>query len=276
MRHPSESLSSADDTVDLSAGDEELLTLSADEIEAAYERALHAITAAEQVMSVEKDDLPCDGTFEEQRPHSTDSTAQAVSTASRFAAEEAHADRPGAAVAAAETLIQPRQVIEAALFVGGASLTTKRLGSILGEGTSAEDVEELVASLNSQYAREYRPYEIRLGEGGYRLTLREAFEAVQDRVYGNSPKDVKLSQEAMEVLAFVAYRQPVNRDDLEETGKSNPTTLIRQLMRRQLVQLERSEADANDVTYHTTPRFLELFGLRSLKDLPLPEDFVLK
>jgi segregation and condensation protein B len=100
------------------------------------------------------------------------------------------------------------------LFVGGQALTGKRLADLLGHGFVVEQVEEMIAALNEQYTRENRPYEIRLSEGGYRMVLRAEFERVRHRVHGLGPKDVKLSQDALEVLALVAYQQPVTRVDV--------------------------------------------------------------
>jgi segregation and condensation protein B len=95
-------------------------------------------------------------------------------------------------------------------------------------------------------------------------------------VYGLGPKDVKLSQDALEVLALVAYQQPVTRVDVEATGKPNAAALLRQLLRRELIRLERGDGSADDVRYFTTSRFLQLFGLASLDDLPRAEDVVFK
>lgn len=162
--------------------------------------------------------------------------------------------------------VQPRQVLEALLFVGGQPLTTRQLADALGGEFPHEEVDELIDALNHSYFVQNRPYEVRLGEGGYRLTLRSEFERVRNRVYGQGPREVRLSQDALEILAFVAYQQPVDRSAVDETGKKNAGGLLRQLLRLELVALTRDEE--GNVTYHTTSRFLELFGLGSIDDLP--------
>jgi segregation and condensation protein B len=63
---------------------------------------------------------------------------------------------------------------------------------------------------------------------------------------------------------------------VEQTGKAHAPAVLRQLLRRELISLQRGEGGKDDVTYHTTPRFLQLFGLGSLDDLPLPEDLMFK
>ncbi|MCA9052761.1 MAG: SMC-Scp complex subunit ScpB, partial [Planctomycetaceae bacterium] len=166
--------------------------------------------------------------------------------------------------------VTPRQIVEALLFVGGRPLTSRQIADVLGGSHTPDRVDDLVSDLNREYARQQRPYEMRLGEGGYRLQVTAPYEKVRARVFGIGPREVKLAQNALEVLALVAYQQPVSREEVEATGIKGAAGLLRQLLRRQLVELHRGEDGTAD-TYRTTDRFLELFGLRSLKDLPRPE-----
>ena len=100
------------------------------------------------------------------------------------------------------------------------------------------------------------------------LALREAFAGVRNRVFGVGPREVKLSQDALGILALVAYKQPVTREDAEATGRKNAGGLLSQLVRRQLIAIHRDENDPKQITYHTTPRFLSVFGIGSLDELP--------
>jgi segregation and condensation protein B len=174
------------------------------------------------------------------------------------------------------TRVTPRQIIEAALFVGGAPLTAKRLGSILGGEFDHEFVDRTIEDLNQLYGRQARPYEVRLGEGGYRLQLRPEFDRIRHRVYGLGPKEVKLSQEALELLALVAYKQPISPEEIEECGRPNAGGVLRQLLRRELIAIHRAEDDPKAVKYATTPRFLQLFGLTEIDELPRADELSLK
>lgn len=169
-----------------------------------------------------------------------------------------------------------RQVLEAALFVGGELLSTKTLVRLLRNEFTPEFIDSALDSLNRQYAEEGRPYEIRMADGGWELALRPAFERVRHRVYGLGPKEVKLSQEALEVLAVVAYHQPISSDEIVALGKASPGGALRQLLRRELVAIERGEGGRKDVKYRTTERFLQLFDLRDLRDLPEAEEIAFK
>jgi segregation and condensation protein B len=175
-----------------------------------------------------------------------------------------------------DAAIRPEQVIEAALFVGGTALTTKKLRSLLQGNCDADLIEQAIDTLNVRYEREERPYEIRLAEGGYRLLLRSEYRKIQNRVFGLGPKEVRLSQDSLEVLALVAYKQPVTKQAIEAEGKDNAASVLRQLLRRELIQIERNGGSRKDVKYRTSPRFLSLFGLGSLDELPQAGDFEMK
>lgn len=166
-----------------------------------------------------------------------------------------------------EPIISVEQVVEALLFVGGAPLPVRKFQDVLGGAQTPEQVETMIESLNARYRMQRRPYQVGLVEGGYQLQLLNEFESIRGRAYGHGPKEVKLAQDALEVLAYIAYRQPVSRDGLQEIEKPNASALVRQLLRRQLVYIDRSDPEVGE-QYRTTGRFLEVFGLTSLEDLP--------
>lgn len=221
---------------------------SGNDIEQAYQRALDAMGAVE---------WPAETESQRDAPVATEQSATPAAPA-KSAGSPHDAD-------SAEPQVTPEQVAEAVLFVGGSPITAKRLGSLLGGQNSAETVETLIDDLNHKYVSQNRPYEIRLGEGGYRMVLRGEFEGVRNKVFGAGPREVRLSQDVLEVLALVAYHQPVTQAQIESTGRKNVGNLLRQLLRRELVAIERVE---QGVEYHTTPRFLSLFGLGGLDELP--------
>ena len=172
--------------------------------------------------------------------------------------------------------VTPRQIIEAALFVGGTTLTTRKLCSLLRDDFDPEFVDGVIDELNRQYATENCPYEIQFGRGGFRMALRTEFEPVRNRVYGYGPREIKLSQEALEILSLVAYKQPITQSDIEQLHEPNAKGMLRQLLRRELLTIERTDSTNRDVTYRTSPRFLQVFGLSDLEELPQAEDLEFK
>jgi segregation and condensation protein B len=102
--------------------------------------------------------------------------------------------------------------------------------------------------------------------------LRPRFRPVVERLYGQM-REARLSPPAIEVLSLVAYRQPVTKQEMDSIRGAESGALIRQLVRRNLIAVvQRGEAGRREVFYGTTPRFLELFLLTSLDDLPQTAD----
>jgi len=249
---------------------------SMDEIEAAYLRALESTDLAESRVLTELEGLSekCspDGLLE-----SAESALPSLSTAEEHSTELLESSLPSESDT--EDAQQPRtsveQVVEALLFVGGGPLLVKKILDVLGGTHSPEQIEQILETLNTRYQAQHRPYEIRLVEGGYQLSLVSEYESLRARAYGHGPKEVKLAQDVLELLALIAYQQPVTRTNLEESGKQNVPGLLRQLLRRELIRVDRTDPEIGEC-YRTTPRFLELFGLSSLEDLPQAGTFQFK
>jgi segregation and condensation protein B len=165
----------------------------------------------------------------------------------------------------------PLRIIEALLFVGGTPLTPERAAEVI-RGLSLAQFEEAVHTLNQTYHQQGRPYQARKQDQGYVLALRPDYRFVIGKLYGGM-REARLSTAAVEVLAVVAYRQPVTKQEVDSLRGHESAALLRQLLRRGLIAVAgRAESGGREVRYGTTPRFLELFGLRSLDDLPETED----
>ena len=165
----------------------------------------------------------------------------------------------------------PLRIVEALLFVGGPPLTAQRAGEIV-RNLSAEQYRKIVDELNRDYRRQGRPYLIQTSEPGCTLTLKPWFHAVQERLAA-SPREARLTAGARDVLALIAYRQPVSRADIDSQRGADSRGPLQQLVRLGLVAVTRSaEKPDKDAVYSTTPRFLELVGLNSLDDLPQTGD----
>jgi segregation and condensation protein B len=172
---------------------------------------------------------------------------------------------------AAETPPPPARIIEALLFAGGPPLTAAQACDLI-RGLTAEQFHAAVESLNLDYRRQGRPYTIMPQGPGHALTLRPRFSKVAERLHGGT-REARLSPAAIDVLALVAYRQPATRQEVDSLRGADSGALLKQLVRRGLLAVvPRADASAREVAYGTTPRFLELFGLTSLDDLPRTQD----
>lgn len=166
----------------------------------------------------------------------------------------------------------PRSILEAMLFVGNLQnepLTSAQAADLM-RGVTPDEIPDLVDELNQRYAANGAPYQIVSEGAGYRLALRQAFYDVRDRFYGRV-REARLSQAAVDVLAIVAYRQPITSEEINKVRGRPTSGVLSQLVRRQLLCIQRP-GHRQPPIYRTTDRFLELFGLESLEDLPQAED----
>ena len=125
-----------------------------------------------------------------------------------------------------------------------------------------------VDALNRRYKAQRRPYSLQPKDGGYTLVLRPQFRSLREKLFGG-PREARLSQPALDVLSLVAYRQPVEKTEIDALRGVDSGGVLRLLVRLGLAAvLRRGEAGHSEVAYGTTPRFLTLFHLGSLDDLP--------
>jgi len=167
----------------------------------------------------------------------------------------------------------PRSIVEAMLFVGhpeGESLTSQKMAELM-RGVHAREVDELVRDLNEQYSRDACPYTIEGHGAGYRLALIPEFAIARERL-ANRVREARLSQAAIEVLALVAYNASITGEEISRLRGRASGAILAQLVRRQLLKVERPEENRRVARYSTTGRFLSLFGLESLADLPRSQE----
>lgn len=171
--------------------------------------------------------------------------------------------------------VTPRMIVEGLLFVGdaeGRPLSNRQLAAHIRDVTP-DEVDDIVRQLNAGYQRDGAAYEIAEHSGGYRLQLRNELSRVRDRFRGRV-RAARLTPQALEVLAIVAYRQGVTVDELNRLRSVQSYAILCQLVRRQLVRVERSGPPARVARYFTTPRFNQLFGVASPEELPRGEEIV--
>ena len=170
--------------------------------------------------------------------------------------------------------LSPVSIFEAMLFVGDKEnrpLHNDKAAELM-RNVSPEEIDAAAFELNRRYATWNCPYEIVKEEQGYRLTLREDFESVRTKFYGRI-KEAKLTQSAIDVLSIVAYKQPITAEEVQAIRKQPSGQILTQLVRRDLLGSTREIKDKHRITYYnTTQRFLRLFGLENIDDLPFSED----
>ena len=192
--------------------------------------------------------------------------------------QEADSDATDSVVAREkdEGVATPESIIEAALFVGhpeNRSLSEERLASLMRDVTP-EEVVETIDSLNESYREAEQGIRIIRDEQGYRMTIAPAVEKVR-RSFLGKVREAKLSQAAIEVLALVAYQPGVTTQIVQDQRGRESGSLLNQLVRRRLLEMRREKPkDGGRAVphYYPTERFLQLFGLETLEDLPQVEE----
>jgi segregation and condensation protein B len=162
-------------------------------------------------------------------------------------------------------------LLEAALFLAKIPMSSRKLAQLAGlpEGTRTR---QLIRELNKRYDKDQSAFCIAEVAEGFQLRTRPEFAAWLVRMQ-EIPSTVRLSNPAMETLTVIAYRQPIPRAEIERIRGVQCGDLIRQLWDQDLVKpLGRSEELGRPFLYGTTPKFLQVFGLSSLKDLPVLEE----
>jgi segregation and condensation protein B len=156
--------------------------------------------------------------------------------------------------------------LEAVLFLAHEPLNTRKLARLahLADGTEART---LIRRLNRLYDAAGSAFRAEELAGGFQLMSRPKFGSWLRRL--NLPAPVRLSAPALETLAVVAYRQPVPRAEIEAIRGVDCAEILRQLMDRDLVRTAgRAGELGRPYLYATTRRFLQVFGLRHIDDLP--------
>ena len=159
-----------------------------------------------------------------------------------------------------------KAVIEAILFAGGEPVSINRLTSVCE--IDSETLKFLINSLNSRYEDTGSALCIKKLENCYQLCTREEF-APEIRKALDLHRNKPLSDSAMEVLAVIAYNQPVSKGFVEKVRGVNSSYLINSLVEKGLVEEDgRLDIIGKPTAYRTTDAFLRCFGLDSLENLP--------
>ena len=172
--------------------------------------------------------------------------------------------------------VTPEAIIEAALFVGhpeNQSFTEQRLASLMRDVTP-DEVVEIIKQLNESYRQAEQALRIVSDEQGFRMTIAPAVEGIRKSFLGKV-REARLSQSAIEVLALVAYQPGITSQIVQDQRGRDSGAILSQLVRRQLLEMRREKPEDGSRKiphYYPTERFLNLFGLDSLEDLPLVEE----
>lgn len=167
-----------------------------------------------------------------------------------------------------------KAVLEGLLFiVGDDGITIDQIASVLS--LDIESVKQLILSLKEEYQSEDRGLRIDYLGNSLKLTTKNEHKDYYKKLIEES--DNILSEQALEVLAIVAYNQPVTRLEVEIIRGINSVSLLKRLVSKGFIKESgRKDTVGNPILYKTTNEFLDYFGINSIDELPTLEQGELK
>jgi segregation and condensation protein B len=164
---------------------------------------------------------------------------------------------------------QIKAILEGLIFVSEAPLTLERMKEVLG--IQKRDLQRLLSGLKEEYARGERGFLLTEVAEGYQFRTRPELADWVKKL--KKTKAAGMSQPALETLAIVAYRQPLVRTDIEKIRGVDSGGVLRTLLERKLVKIiGKKDVPGKPLVYGTSKKFLEVFGLKDLSELPTLKD----
>jgi len=161
---------------------------------------------------------------------------------------------------------EKQHIVEALILGSPDPISAQRVAAVIPYCKPGH-VPKVVEALNSEYAEQGRAFEIHQVAGGYQMRTLPAYANYLGQIQPQRP--LRLSKAALETLAIVAYRQPVTRADIEDIRGVDAGAVVRSLLERKLLKLAgHKEVPGRPMLYATSRRFLEVFSLERIEDLP--------
>ena len=170
-----------------------------------------------------------------------------------------------------------KQHIEALIFVSPQAISLQEIQGVLREvldkKVKEDDILEVIKSLQEKYAADDYAFELVEIAEGYQFMTKGAYHNTI-AIHLKQTTKKRLTRAALETLAIVAYKQPVNKSDLEAIRGVNCDYALQKLLEKELVIITgRSEGPGRPLLYSTSEKFMDYLGIKSLTDLPKPKDF---
>ena len=161
---------------------------------------------------------------------------------------------------------EKRRIIEALILSSPEPISAQKLSEMIPYCKPGQ-AKDLVNELNTEYAEQDRAFEIWEVAGGFQIRTRAEFSGYLQKL--QKERALRLSPAALETLAIIAYRQPTTRAEIEDVRGVDAGATLRSLLERRLIRIAgQREVPGRPLLYGTTRRFLEVFGIENLKNLP--------
>ena len=166
-----------------------------------------------------------------------------------------------------------RAIVEALVFASPEPVTPRQIGSILGEAVPRDSWRDALKQLGEEYAQDGSGLQLIEVAGGYQITTRpDLNDWVRELVDPKAP--TRLSIQALETLAVIAYKQPTTLPEIIELRGVKSAGVVKTLLEKRLIKIVgRKPVVGRPILYGTSKQFLLQFGLKNVKELPEIEEF---
>jgi segregation and condensation protein B len=165
-----------------------------------------------------------------------------------------------------------RAVLEALIFASPQPITPREIAQVMG-GVPKEAWKQALEEIREEYARDGRGLQLIEVAGGYQITTRPEYnDWIRELIDPKAP--TRLSIQALETLAVIAYKQPATLPEIIELRGVKSGGVLKTLLEKRLIRIVgRKEVVGRPILYGTTKEFLLHFGLKDLAELPKIEEF---
>ncbi|MCX6112461.1 MAG: SMC-Scp complex subunit ScpB [Proteobacteria bacterium] len=161
-----------------------------------------------------------------------------------------------------------KSIIESILFVAEKPVTVDKLYEVFDKEVEKDIITSTLEEMKTVYDSEQNNgIKLEMAASGWQLRTKEDNQAWIKNMENIKP--IRISTSALETLAIIAYKQPINKAEIDKIRGVDSTHLFKTLLERNLIRISgRSELPGKPLLYTTTPEFLEIFGLNDLNELP--------
>lgn len=184
--------------------------------------------------------------------------------------KEEERDKSASQQAQIQARLQVKRLVEALLFSSNEPITFDKIREVADQlyPLKPRHLKEILLELQNEYLSEQRGFRLEEIAQGYMLRTCEEFSSYIELLYRNKRTE-KLTQAAAEVLAIIAYRQPITRPQIEGIRGVDSSGVVASLCERGLIHpVGKMEAPGRPTLYGITSEFLSHFGLKNIQELP--------
>jgi segregation and condensation protein B len=167
--------------------------------------------------------------------------------------------------------------VESIVFCATEPVKAEEIRLVMSEMFEAEiqidDINQALEALLQKYEDDQYPFQVYQIAGGFQFLTKPAYQASLG-IFLKQKSKKRLSTSALEVMAIIAYKQPITKHQIEEIRGVNCDYAVQKLLDKELVEIKgKSDGVGRPILYGTSIKFMEYFGINSLNELPNPKDF---